>query len=203
MLSEATALEGGFSNPVLNAQSVFRAVMDAMARPATIVEVDAAVAPPSPLGRAAGAIACALIDADTPFWLDAALAESTALRSWLAFHTGAREMATCGDVAFALVGAPTTMPPLERFAQGSQEYPDRSATLILQLPSLEGGVPLTFEGPGIRDRVTLAPRGLPKDFARQWNANRKRFPRGVDLILTAGDAVACLPRSARLVELEG
>lgn len=203
MLSEATALEGGFSNPVLDAQSVFRAVMDAMARPATIVEVDAAVAPPSPLGRAAGAIACALIDADTPFWLDAALAESTALRSWLAFHTGAREMATCGDIAFALVGAPNTMPPLERFAQGSQEYPDRSATLILQLPSLEGGVQLTFEGPGIRDRVTLAPRGLPQDFARQWNANRKRFPRGVDLILTAGDAVACLPRSARLVELEG
>ncbi len=203
MLSEATALEGGFSDPVLNAQSVFRAVMDAMARPAIIVKVDAVVTPPSPLGRAAGAIACALIDADTPFWLDAALAESAALRSWLAFHTGAREMATCGDVAFALVGAPTTMPALERFAQGNQEYPDRSATLILQLPSLEGGTPLTFEGPGIRDRVTLAPRGLPKDFAHQWSANRKRFPRGVDLILTAGDAIACLPRSARLVEMEG
>lgn len=67
MLSEAIALEGGFSDPVLNAQSVFRAVMDAMARPATIVKVDAVVTPPSPLGRAAGAIACALIDAYTPF----------------------------------------------------------------------------------------------------------------------------------------
>ena len=203
MQNEATALEGGFSNPVLNAQSVFRAVMDAMAKPATIVEVDAVVKPPAPLGRAAGAVACALIDADTPFWLDASLAEHAALRAWLAFHTGAREMATCGDVAFALVGAPLTMPPLERFAQGTQESPDRSATLMLQVPSLEGGMPLTFEGPGIRDRVTLAPRGLPQDFAAQWKANRKRFPRGVDLILTTGDAIACLPRSVRLVEMEG
>lgn len=203
MLNEATALEGGFSDPVLNAQSVFRAVMDAMAKPATVAEVDAVVTPPSRLGRATGAVACALIDADTPFWLDATLAESTALRAWLAFHTGAREMATCGDVAFALVGSPLTMPPLERFAQGSQEYPDRSATLILQVPGLEGGAPLTFEGPGIRDRVVLAPRGLPQNFAAQWKANRKRFPRGVDLILTAGDAIACLPRSARLVEMEG
>jgi alpha-D-ribose 1-methylphosphonate 5-triphosphate synthase subunit PhnH len=202
MLAEANALEGGFSNPVLDAQSVFRALMDAMARPGSIARVEAGMAPPAPLDRAAGAIACALIDADTPYWLDGPL-DGEALRSWLAFHTGARPTASMPEAAFALVADPSSMPPFECFAQGLQEYPDRSATLVLQLGGLEGGVPLTFRGPGIKDRVTIAPGGLPGDFAEQWHANRKRFPCGLDLILTAGNALACLPRSARLVPAEG
>jgi alpha-D-ribose 1-methylphosphonate 5-triphosphate synthase subunit PhnH len=202
MLSEANALEGGFSNPVLDAQSVFRVLMDAMARPGSIARMDTDASPPAPLESAAGAVACALIDADTAYWLDSLL-DGEALRSWLAFHTGARPAASMPEAAFALVANPSSMPPFERFAQGSQEYPDRSATLVLQLEGLEGGTPLTFRGPGIKDRVTIAPRGLPVDFATQWQANRKRFPCGVDLILTAGDAFVCLPRSARLISVEG
>ena len=64
MLSQASALEGGFSDPVLDAQAAFRAIMDAMARPATVHSVPALVRPPAPLDPAAGAVACALIDAD-------------------------------------------------------------------------------------------------------------------------------------------
>jgi alpha-D-ribose 1-methylphosphonate 5-triphosphate synthase subunit PhnH len=197
MLAEANTLEGGFSNPVLDAQSVFRALMDAMARPGSIARMDASVTPPASLDRAAGAIAYALIDADTPYWLDGPLS-GEALSSWLAFHTGARPAASMPQTAFAFVADPSSMPSFKRFAQGSQDYPDRSATLVLQLEGLEGGTPLTFRGPGIKDQVTIAPRGLPADFVAQWHANQKRFPCGVDLILTAGDAFACLPRSARL-----
>ncbi|HMM62993.1 MAG TPA: phosphonate C-P lyase system protein PhnH [Mesorhizobium sp.] len=203
MLSQASALEGGFSDPVLDAQAAFRAIMDAMARPATVHSVPALVRPPAPLGRAAGAVACALIDADTPFWLDDALGLAEAPRVWLGFHTGAGQAASLPQAAFALIGDPARMPRLERFAQGSQDYPDRSATLILQLDGLTGGPALTFEGPGIDGSATLAPRGLPADFAGQWAENRARFPRGVDLILTAGDAIACLPRSARPIRAEG
>lgn len=198
MLAEASTLEGGFANPVLDAQSVFRALMDAMARPGSIARIDLSMAPPAPLESVAGAVACALIDADTPYWLDGPL-DNEAQRSWLAFHTGARPAASMPEAVFVLVAAPSSTPPFERFAQGSQEYPDRSATLVLQLEGLEGGVPLTFRGPGIKDRVTIAPRGLPADFAAQWHANRNRFPCGVDLILAAGNALACLPRSARLI----
>lgn len=203
MLAEAIALEGGFSNSVLDAQSTFRALMDAMARPATTVKVQPCVKPPLPLLSVAGAIACTLIDADTPFWLDASLADSAALPVWLAFHTGARPTSTLAEAAFALIGDPTSMPPLDRFGQGSQEYPDRSTTLILQVDSLDSGAALTFEGPGIKGCATIAPRGLPVDFADQWSANRRRFPCGLDLILTAGDALACLPRSTRLISAEG
>jgi alpha-D-ribose 1-methylphosphonate 5-triphosphate synthase subunit PhnI len=199
MPAEANILEGGFAEPVLDAQATFRAVMDAMARPASIVEVAPRSAPPAPLSPLVGAIACTLIDADTPMWLDPRLSESEAVRAWLGFHTGARLAAAPAEAVFALIADPGEMPPLDRFAQGTQEYPDRSATLILQLDSLEGGAPLTFRGPGIKGEATIAPADLPADFARQWIENTKRFPRGLDLILTAGEALACLPRSARLM----
>lgn len=199
---QVTALEGGFTDPVLNAQSAFRIVMDAMARPATVRAMEPLVAPPAPLAPLAGTIACTLIDADTPFWLDPALGAHEALRAWLGFHTGARATTTAADAHFALIGDPLSMPPLDQFAQGSQNYPDQSTTLILHVESLIDGVPLTFEGPGIKGRETVAPSGLPADFARQWSENAKRFPRGVDLILTTADAMACLPRTARLVQTE-
>lgn len=200
MKTAAETLEGGFAEPVFGAQAVFRAVMDAMARPGTVVALGETVTPPAPLVPAAAAVACTLCDADTPIWLDEALAASEAVRTWLAFQTGAPFAVEAEQGAFAFVAAPHAMPPLDWFAQGTQDYPDRSATLVLQLDALDSGDALRFEGPGIRDRATLAPKGLPKDFAEQWRANAKRFPRGVDLILTSGDGLLCLPRSARLVE---
>lgn len=203
MLAEAHALDGGFPDPVLDAQATFRVVMDAMARPASIATIALRAAPPAPLTRLAGAVACTLIDADTPVWLDAPLGSSEAVRSWLGFHTGARLVGAPADATFAMIGKPSDMPPLDRFAQGTQEYPDRSTTLIVLVESLEGAAPLTFRGPGIQDEAIIAPRDLPADFSRQWMENFRRFPRGVDLILTTGDALACLPRSARLVGGEG
>lgn len=203
MPANTTSLDGGFSEPVFRAQATFRTLMDAMARPATVVASEPGVQPPAPLGRAAGAIACALIDADTPFWLDAALAASGALPAWITFHTGATRTARSRDAMFALIGGASAMPTFDDFAQGTQEYPDRSATLIVEVEALDGGRPLAFEGPGVRTRATIAPRGLPGNFAGRWAANHGRFPRGVDLILTAGDMIACLPRSARLVPVEG
>lgn len=203
MHAPASNLDGGFHEPVFMAQAVFRQVMTAMSRPGTEVSVPDSVSPPALLDKTVAAIACTLADIDTPIWLDPALASSEGVKGWLAFHTGARFTDDAGEAGFALITDIAAMPSLEAFAQGSQEYPDRSTSLILRLPGLEGGSPLSFEGPGIRERVTISPLGLPADFTRQWNANRERFPRGVDLILVSDGSLICLPRSARLVSAEG
>lgn len=202
MREATTALEGGFADPVEDTQAVFRAVMDAMARPATVLHVKPPVAPPAPLPPLVGALACTLADADTPLWLDPGLEQSEAVREWLVFHTGGPIVAQPAEAAFALATDGSSLPSLRGFAQGTQEYPDRSATLVLAVEAFDGGAPLTFRGPGIRGETTLAPRGLPADFAAQWTENGQRFPRGVDLVLVAGDALACLPRSARLIARE-
>ena len=58
----AAAYEGGFESPVFGAQAVFRSVMDAMARPGTIVDLAQPVSAPAPLETAAAADATAQHD---------------------------------------------------------------------------------------------------------------------------------------------
>jgi len=193
---------GGFADPVFEAQSVFRAVMDAMARPGTVQPVRALARPPSPLSATAAAVTLSLCDHDTPIWLDPALRQSAAAASWLAFHTGAPIANTPADAHFAVVCDPSVMMALENFAQGSQDYPDRSTTLVLQVGSLTSGAGLLLEGPGIEHTASLASTSMPRHFVEQWKQNRARFPRGVDLILAAPEGVACLPRTTRIRSLE-
>ena len=49
MTADPDVLEGGFSNPVLDSQSTFRTLMDAMARPARVLRIEAALEPPAQL----------------------------------------------------------------------------------------------------------------------------------------------------------
>ena len=58
--------------------------------------------------------------------------------------------------------------------------------------------PLVLTGPGIRTQEEIAPVGLPDMFPHFWSENRRGFPRGVDLILVAGDSILCLPRTTVL-----
>ena len=59
---------------------------------------------------------------------------------------------------------------------------------------------LLLEGPGIQTTTTLTISPLPEDFLAEWHDNRARFPRGVDLVLAAPGAVACLPRTVTIRE---
>ena len=198
----AQSIDGGFADPVFNAQTVFRAVMDAMARPGSVQPLPAFTRPPTPLSVTASAIALALCDHDTPLWLDPALQASAAVKAWLGFHAGAPLANTPADAHFALIANPAEMAALDGFSQGTQDYPDRSTTLILQVGNLVSGAPLLLEGPGIEKTTTIAPAQMPRHFVEQWKQNISRFPRGVDIILAAPDGVACLPRTTRIKTME-
>ncbi len=184
---DAISLQGGFADPARDAARAFRAVLNAMARPG-VIEAVAGAAPPAPLSVAAGVVLLALADPTTPVWLAPAI-DRPALRDWITFHTGA-PFAAPGGALFAL-GDWAGLLPLERFATGTAQDPDRSATLIVEVPAL---APATYRltGPGIRDTATLR---LPGMQAQALNAGR--FPRGLDLILTCGDRLAGLPRTTR------
>lgn len=179
---------------VFAAQSTFRRVMDAMARPGSIQTVASTAAAPGPLSPAAAAIALTLFDHDTPIWLGAPFA-TDAIASWLRFNTGCPIVGDQGQSAFALAGDSAALPPLETFALGTPDYPDRSTTVILQVGSLTDGDTLALSGPGIRGTATMRAAGLPKDIVEQLSANRAVFPLGVDLLLVAGNDVAALPRT--------
>lgn len=185
---QAQTLSGGFANPAIQSAHAFRSVMEAMARPGRIMDIDGAE-PPAPLSPAAGAVLLTLCDAETPVHL-AGEADCGDVRAWLAFHTGA-PLAGPSHCMFA-VGAWEALLPLSAYPIGTPTYPDRSATLIVERADLAPSN-ATLTGPGIRQSAALA---LPEKKAFQ--ANRALFPLGLDFIFTCGGRIAALPRSTRV-----
>ena len=171
--------------------------MDAMARPGTLQTVKDDTGAPAPLGIAAGAIALTLLDHDTPVWLSPRLQKSP-LPGWLSFHAGAPLAPEKTEARFAFIEAGAPLPSFGLFSAGMQDYPDRSVTLIIEIAGFEGTAPLKLTGPGIAGGRIVHPLGLPDGFLRQWAENHALFPRGVDVVLTAGDRFLCLPRTTRI-----
>ena len=184
---QVSALDGGFAQAPIEAARAFRAIMEVMARPGEIRQVSGAV-PPAPLSPAAGALMLTLCDTDTGVFL----APSQALPdvvAWLRFHTGAPLVTP--EAARCLFGTWAELRDLP-VALGTPEYPDRSATLVVELPMLapRGA---TLRGPGVRESALLS---LPETAAFQMN--NARYPLGFDCFFTCGSHIAALPRSTEV-----
>ncbi len=179
----------GFADPVLDAQACFRAVLDAMARPGSIHQVGGTLVAPASLCPAAAAVVLALVDGETSIFIDPAFADAA---DWVRFHCGVAPTPDASVAAFVL--APD-LPDLRSLSCGSDEGPEDSATVIVQVAALGEGAVYTMMGPGLQYPRTFRATGLPVDFVARWAENHKLFPRGIDLILCAGDRLAALPRS--------
>lgn len=185
-----SALTGGFAEAPTQSARAFRAILDALSRPGTIHDVTGAT-PPAPLSPAAGVLLLTLADGTTPVHL-AGEADSPEIRDWITFHTGA-PLVAAEQAAFA-VGTWDALYPVDRFAIGTPEYPDRAATLIVELPALTA-TGTRLSGPGIQTHATLSLPGVAT-----FRANRALFPLGFDCFFTAGHQIAGLPRSTIVEE---
>ena len=192
-MSDLSTLTPGLADPSHDAQQLFRAILDATAHPGRIVSLAAAPAAPGKLSRAATAYLLTLADRDTPIWLAGEL-DQPEVRDYLRFHAGAPIVAGRAAASFAVLSAETPR-PFDDFNLGTDAYPDRSATLVIEVPNLHGGPLQQWRGPGIDGRATVAIAGLPEDFWNDWAANHGLFPCGVDLVFTAGTELCALPRS--------
>lgn len=198
MPSAQPAVAPGFDDPVIDSQQAFRRILDAMAHPGRIVALDGPANVARPLFPATAALCLALVDLETPVWLDAPLAASEATAAFLRFHCGCPILDTPDKAAFAMIAEPNAMPSLDRFDAGSDAFPDRAATLLIQIPSLTDGPLHTLRGPGIAERANLAVDGLPTDF---WDTRKEMeilFPRGLDILFVEGVHLVALPRSTLL-----
>ena len=198
-MTTVAELPAGFADKVLSAQTTFRSVMDAMARPGSVQRVAAVSGAPAAMMRGTAAIALTLFDHDTPVWLDPLLSETSDVGKWLKFHTGAPVIADSSICSFAVVGDARALPALDRFAFGTNEYPDRSTTVILQVESLTQGAAFELRGPGIDGTAVLRATLQPADLFERLAINATLFPRGIDVVLVADDAVVAIPRTTRLV----
>lgn len=199
MLTAATELKPGFPDPVMDAQATFRSVLHALSYPGRVMEAGAGLEPPPALHQATAAIGLSLFDLDTPVWLDRAVATGDT-QAFFRFHCGCPFVESPAQARFVLIGDATAMPGLEHFAMGTDEAPDRSATLIVQAARfLHGSGGVTLTGPGIRDAQSMLVDGVPREFWRDRQAQQRLFPRGVDIIFTTDHRLFALPRTT-LVE---
>lgn len=196
----------GFRDATHASQKVFRVVLEAMSRPGSVfalpeVALDGVI-PPSGLRRmSAGtaAILLTLLDAETSVRLSGSMANADAV-SYLRFHTGVRSAWMDEFAAFTVAhGDDVSGAVWQRLDLGSDEVPQRGATLVVQVDRLDDGLALALQGPGVQSVNRLRVRGLSAGFW-QWRIELQRLmPRGVDLILVGGDQVAAIPRSTRIV----
>lgn len=185
---DGAQFSGGFSDPSVQSAVAFRALLSAMARPGRVERITGGQAP-APVSPAAATLFLTLCDAETPVFLGK-FHNVPAVRDWIAFHIGAP---ICGpsEAMFAL-GTWDDLMPLDQFAIGTPDYPDRSATLIVETAGLDM-VSAQLTGPGIQSRANMA---LPQVQAFQSNA--VLFPLGQDFYFTNNDMVAALPRSTKV-----
>ena len=186
-----------FAHPVFDSQRNFRELLQAMARPAASRVVPVPAAAPAPVLPATMAVLLTLCDADTALWLQQ---PNEQVASHLRFHAGVRLVQEPAEADFALITESSSMPALTRFAHGDLRYPDRSATLIVQVDGFHENDGWRFAGPGIRDVEQLAIEGLPAGFWQQRAAMSAQLPLGVDLIFISGERMVALPRTTRVLE---
>ncbi|MEX2482587.1 MAG: phosphonate C-P lyase system protein PhnH [Gammaproteobacteria bacterium] len=196
-VADATRLKPGFADPVFEAQAAFRAVLNAMSYAGRVYEFKTDLDPPGPFAAATAAIALTLFDFDNAVWLDGASADGP-VPAFLRFHCGTRLCRDPIEARFAVIADPSIMPALDSFAIGEDRYPDRSATLIIQVPSLTEGPATSWTGPGIESSLEVRIAGLSADFWEQWALNHELYPLGVDILFTAASSVIGLPRSVKV-----
>ncbi|SDT04068.1 phosphonate C-P lyase system protein PhnH [Bradyrhizobium canariense] len=202
-MTTVAEMPAGFADKVASAQNTFRSVMDAMARPGSVQRISAVSGAPSGMMRGIAAIALTLFDHDTPLWLDPSMSETPDVSKWLKFHTSAPVVADSSICSFALIGDAKALPQLNRFAFGSNEYPDRSTTLILQVDSLTEGQAVELRGPGIDGSTVLQATIEPSDLFERLTVNATLFPRGIDIVLVHDDCIVAIPRTTRSVAKGG
>jgi len=193
----------GFEHEAYGSQAVFRTALQALSHPGRPLDMPLNMTVPRGGHAAAAALLLGLLDADTAVYLSPSLAGSDAA-AWLRFHTGCSAVADRAQAQFIWIGQGDALPLLQDLRQGSDAYPDQSATCVIEVHNLhpdEAGWRL--QGPGILGERALRVQGLGADFPAQWSRNHAGFPCGVDVFLATATQIVGLPRTTRITPVEG
>jgi alpha-D-ribose 1-methylphosphonate 5-triphosphate synthase subunit PhnH len=211
--SDLHTMVAGFDHEAYGSQAVFRTALNALSHPGRPLEMPMHTALPRQGHAAAAALLLGLVDSDTGLWLSPLLAGSEAA-AWLRFHTGCAWVADPADAQFLWVAQGDALPDLHRLKQGTEAYPDQSATCVIEVHSLYGqkgdekegdekdAWSWTLQGPGIWGGRQLQVQGLPADFQSQWTRNHASFPCGVDVFLATPSHIVGLPRTTRILNTQ-
>lgn len=190
-MSVARAVESVRRTPEL-AQRDFRTLIDVLARPGVVGQLE--VRPPAP---AATIPVAGLADLEVSL---AVLSSDTEWRRVVELVTAARP-AALEQARMVLALRPITPDEIALLSKGDPLAPELGARLVQAVDALgeAGEVSLSLRGPGVPGTRRLAVRGLPVPVFDALSEANQAFPAGIDTFLVAADGkVAGLPRSVRI-----
>jgi alpha-D-ribose 1-methylphosphonate 5-triphosphate synthase subunit PhnH len=190
-------VQPAFIDPVHDAQRCFRWALDALSRPGRVLPVPVALTPPAGLSVAQCATLLALADYDTPVWLPPALRDAAA-GHYLRFHCNCPLTDSLAAAHFVVLNGLAELPAHDSLRLGVPAYPDRSATLLVEVAALIEGGPIRLHGPGIAHEQTISVAGWTDAAQDFLQTNHRGFPLGVDLLLTCDSTLLGLPRTTRV-----
>jgi alpha-D-ribose 1-methylphosphonate 5-triphosphate synthase subunit PhnH len=181
---------------VRDAAILFRTILEAMSHPGKILSLPVLPEAPRPLNSGTVAAALTLLDGGTFVWLESDF-DIKRVRQHLSFHCSS-SIVDLEKAQFAVLEAKSLASIAPGLSKGTPDYPDRSATAIVQVDGFDGDKSVTLSGPGIETITRFSPRGF--DLAT-WKAlilNSELYPLGFDTLFTSDRAIAALPRSTRI-----
>jgi len=208
-------MRDGAFDVTFDSQMIFRSLLDAMARPGSIVVLpDINITSPA-MNRYPLLLLMTLLDHEVSFCVlghsDANVnADRQAVAEYLGSNTGSKESAL-GDADFILVCEGSSHGSICRAKQGTLEYPDESATVVYDVGSIgdrehEGNddnghdeyMLLELSGPGIAGKCMIAISGMEQAEIEDVLAVHN-YPLGIDAILSDRYGnIACIPRSTNV-----
>jgi alpha-D-ribose 1-methylphosphonate 5-triphosphate synthase subunit PhnH len=174
------------------APGTFQAVRIALEHPGVAVHLPKFVGFPWPVNNASAALLAAWVSPETPVWTDLSWDSEPAAR--LQQNCGCSLVTEPCMARVAFIADPLRILPLRQFYLGEDDQPERSTTLILQVPGFS--VPngrLRYVSGGVRRRQAR-PTGLPTHFWSDWEDQRRFRPFGIDVFCTRADTMVVLPR---------
>ncbi|WP_250655944.1 phosphonate C-P lyase system protein PhnH [Alkalimarinus coralli] len=187
----------GFQDEVVESQRCFRKIMKAMSEPGQLVSLEALDTSDN-ISSASFSVALTLIDQDISVWVSPQLS-TTAFLENLRFYCGCSLVSSPSEADFVFIKL-AEWQDLNSFKQGSEEYPDRFPTLILEAEHLAESGDIELKGPGIKESRQVTVKGLNNGHLSLIKSNQQNFPMGYDFIFTCGEQLMALPRTTQVAK---
>ena len=183
---------------IFQSQEHFRLIMDSMANPGKLNRLKADIHGINPLNKSSVLIGFALMNSDVTFFIQD---HDEAITKYFIDNTSAKPASVEKADFLYLSGKKESIDAIEMANEGSLEYPEKGAFLVLDVERvseqrLEESVALVLKGPGVNGRKKVFVMGVAPELLQVVSLKNKEYPLGVDTILSDKEGqLLCLPRS--------
>ena len=188
---------------VHDTQKVFRSLMKAMANPGTAEDIGEQSAKFGERAEVCGALAavgCTLLDSEELVYVEKNPALASELHDLTLCRSGSLE-----DADYVFLSSELNYGSLEQILRnvkkGTYKDPQDSATVVIFCRDIEGDIPMTISGPGVKGDPEISVTQYLKTIVQLRQSLETEYPLGTDLIFaTRKGKIMCFPRLCRVRE---